>query len=139
MTTTTATTVKTTDHREVYPGPDGSRLYCTVKITTEPVPEDDREWMRPSERNAAQRVTVWYEWTADPEVRLDRESGHGISTGYDRKGMALAERFLAAFNAGQIRHTGVEVRTDVHGATYIAASSPVMGKYLNSDLRKMGF
>jgi hypothetical protein len=78
--------------------------------------------------------TVWADWTA-ADVTLDRPRTHGISTGRNKD---LAERLAAAINAGAV-YPDPEVRTDVYGATYVQASSRVMGRHLNADLRRLGF
>lgn len=68
--------------------------------------------------------------------RPDLSTRFGMSCGKTR---ALAERLVAAVNAG-VAWTDVEVRRDVHNAEYVYFSSVrVMGRRLNADLKRLGF
>lgn len=58
-----------------------------------------------------------------------------ISTG---KNQALADRLAAAVDAGVV-FTELEVATDVFNEKYVAHKTNVMGRYLNADLRRLGF
>ena len=50
----------------------------------------------------------------------------------------LAARLRRAILAGKVFGPG-EIRTDIHGKTYVCATSRVLGRTLNADLRRMGF
>lgn len=80
----------------------------------------------------APRYLVETHWTG---VELDRPCTGGISTGGDWK---LAERLARAINAGAI-HTDPKVVQDINGKTYVQSGHKVMGRYLNADLRKLGY
>jgi len=73
-------------------------------------------------------VTVWFHWAG-----VDRPVTHGIVA---RK--AVAPRLVRAAQAGAI-FVDPHVATDTYGQTYVEARCRVMGKYLNSDLRKLGY
>ena len=76
-------------------------------------------------------ITVWPVWQA-PD--LDRTRG----SGYLVKDKRMAERLKAAILAGVVYYNA-EVRTDVNGRTYVNASSHVLGRIMNADLRRLGF
>jgi hypothetical protein len=78
--------------------------------------------------------TVWFVWT-DTRKPLDRRLSHGISTGTNRD---LAYRLSTATACGRIQ-SDPEVLTDVEGHTYVGSRCAVMGRYLNADLKRMGF
>ena len=65
---------------------------------------------------------------------VDRQNTGGIVVTSKRD----ADRLTAAYLSGRAFES-TEVKTDVNGATYVAASCKVMGRYLNSDLKKLGF
>jgi hypothetical protein len=78
-------------------------------------------------------------WVAQPVwAGVDRPIIGGISFGPGARGEKLARRYQAAVMAGQVFHGGV-VKADVNGATYVAATSRVMGKHANADLKRLGF
>jgi hypothetical protein len=81
-------------------------------------------------------VTVF----ARPVLGLDRDHVFGWSVGVagSKKSQALAERLRAAILAGAA-FGPAETRTDVNGATYLNAHSPIMGRRLNADLARLGF
>lgn len=74
--------------------------------------------------------TVWIEWLVDGEEISGR---HGLSCTPRN-----AERLTRAIHDGAVL-VDPEVRTDVHGGRYVAARCLVMAKYINSDLRKLGY
>jgi hypothetical protein len=71
-------------------------------------------------------------------VKVDRPITGGIFTGPGPKGKKLAERLAAATRAG-VTHVEAYVREDVNGQTFVTSKCTVMGKYLNADLRRLGF
>ena len=78
-------------------------------------------------------------WVAQPVwAGVDRPIVGGISFGPGPKGQKLALRYQAAVMAGRVFHGGV-VKTDTGGQTYVCATSRVMGKYANADLKRLGF
>lgn len=78
--------------------------------------------------------TVRFVWT-DTREPLDRRITHGISTGADRP---LANRLAAATEAGVIQ-SEARVLRDVDDQTYVQSRCAVLGKYLNADLKRLGF
>jgi hypothetical protein len=50
----------------------------------------------------------------------------------------LAHRLVAAIKAG-VALTNPVVKTDVEGKTYVHAEAQILGRYMNSDLKKLGF
>jgi hypothetical protein len=80
----------------------------------------------------------------------DREytgfSVHPIWAGVDRpntggwvvRDKRMARRLEAAIRAGVV-YSRTEIRTDVDGNTYVAVTSRVLGRYLNADLKRLGF
>ncbi len=93
-----------------------------VSVEIENSPAD--EWSPAS-------LTVWPIWGG---VELDRPEG----SGYVVKDRRMAERLKAAMLAGAIFYN-VEVKTDVNGATFVSASSHVLARMMNADLRRLGF
>lgn len=75
-------------------------------------------------------VIVWPVWS-----NVDRPIGHGMSFG---KNKALAARYIAAVMAGKV-FSNASIGTDVNGKTYAVAKCNVMGRYLNADLKRLGF
>lgn len=67
-------------------------------------------------------------------IDLDRRDmvGYGVATPRN------ARRLVAAIEAGAVFHD-FTVRTDINGRTYLSASSRVSGRYMNSDLKRLGF
>lgn len=74
-------------------------------------------------------ITVWTHW-AD----VDRTATHGFAVPNAR----LAQRLTDAIWAGAVFYDP-EVRTNAAGQTYVDAHSRVLGKYLNADLKRLGF
>lgn len=58
--------------------------------------------------------------------------------GWAVNGEKLARRLERAVRAG-VAIGPAAVRTDVNGQTYVNAPHRVMGKYMNADLRRLGF
>lgn len=77
---------------------------------------------------------VWPFWTVKDADPLQDPQG----TGYSVRTKREAERLSAAIEAGVV-FTDAKVRRNVYGETYVSARSHVMGKYLNADLRKLGY
>jgi hypothetical protein len=69
-------------------------------------------------------------------VKLDRTEC--ISFGLKLTHGKLAQRLASAIDAGKI-FTNPSIKTDVNGKTYVDARSTVMGRYLNADLKRLGF
>lgn len=89
---------------------------------------------RPADEFSPAGISVFPVWEAD--VPLDRPSPSGFGLrATDRK---LAERLVAAIEAGVV-YTDAEVKTDIYGQTYVCADAQVMGRYLNTDLKRLGF
>lgn len=65
---------------------------------------------------------------------VDRPSSHGFAVPTS----ALAERLKAAIEAGRV-FIDPHVKVDVRGLTYVESASTVHGKWLESDLRDLGF
>lgn len=86
-------------------------------------------------------VLVRFTWHVEG---LDRKDGFGISTGRTetpaqrKRALALAARLVRAAEAGAV-FTDHRVKRDVYGHTYVSARCRVMGKYLNADLKRLGF
>ena len=70
--------------------------------------------------------------SVSPEV--DRPHTYGIRTSKPR----LRDRLIRAINAGVITENP-SLKTDVDGKTYVCFSSAVMGRYLNADLKRLGY
>lgn len=79
--------------------------------------------------------TVEFTWT-DTRAPLDRPYVGGISTGRNKD---LARRLILATLAGVIFRTGAERVEDIYGQSYVQATWGVLGRTLNSDLRRLGF
>ena len=77
--------------------------------------------------------TVTTSWVGAP---LDRPSTHGYRFGPRHR--RLAERLAAAIDAGAV-YSDPTVTRDINGATYVAATARVLGKYANADLRRLGY
>lgn len=81
-------------------------------------------------------VTVF----ARPHLGLDRDHVFGWSVGLaeSSKSKVLAHRLSNAILGG-VAFGPAEVRTDLKGRTYLSANSPIMGRRMNADLRRLGF
>jgi hypothetical protein len=69
---------------------------------------------------------------------VDRPRTYGISFSANPNGRKLADRLVAAVNAGVVLYDAT-IKTDINGRTYVCSTSRVMGKYANADLKKLGF
>lgn len=80
------------------------------------------------------------EWTVEAsfvsDVQVDRPNTRGWGLG--PKHEALANRLVRAINDGVI-FSDFRKGTDVNGHTYITATSNVLGRTLNADLRRLGY
>jgi hypothetical protein len=94
-------------------------MRATATIT--PTPADDYG-------PAGWRVTTT--WDAD----VDRPT----TGGYILTNHATARRLVAAINA-QAVYTDPRIVTDVNGATYVQATSRVLGRRASADLRRLGY
>jgi hypothetical protein len=65
---------------------------------------------------------------------VDRQRGNGWVVGSER----VARRLERAIVAGAVM-LDPQVRRDTSGATYVQARSAVMGRYMNADLKRLGF
>jgi hypothetical protein len=79
-------------------------------------------------------IHVGVHWTAD--VELDRPCTGGFLFGHKKR--ALVARLVKAIDA-QAVHKDPKVVKDIGGKTYVQATSKVMAKYANADLRRLGF
>lgn len=50
----------------------------------------------------------------------------------------LAQRLVAAINDGAV-FADFRIGTDVHGQTYLSATSTILGRTLNADLTRLGY
>ncbi len=73
-------------------------------------------------------------WASYPHAGTDRVTGQGWSV-LDK---GLAERMAAALEAGVVL-VNQTIKTDVNGRTYVAASSQVLGRKMNADLKRLGY
>lgn len=72
-------------------------------------------------------------------IAVDRLFIQGWSLGKtSKKTLALASRLINALRAGMVFEP-YEVKRDVYGRTYISAMTKIRGRYLNADLRRLGF
>lgn len=77
-------------------------------------------------------LSVWPVWTA-PGIEGDlNRSGYAVK---DRK---MADRLAKAIMAGAVYYDE-SVKYDVNGDPYVSASSRVLGRTMNADLRRLGF
>lgn len=58
--------------------------------------------------------------------------------GYILSNRKTAERLATAINAGVV-YMNPEVRTDCNGATYVHATSRVLGRTASADLKRLGY
>ncbi len=66
----------------------------------------------------------------------DRPRAHGF--GLLLREMKLAQRLKAAIEAGKV-YTNLHIKTDINGKTYVGYDCTVTGRYMNADLKRMGF
>lgn len=69
---------------------------------------------------------------------VDRPEGVGIDLNDTPAHWALARRLQRAINAG-VASPISGIGTDCTGKTYARTTLNVMGKYLNADLKRLGF
>lgn len=74
-------------------------------------------------------------WTS-PDVELDRTDGIGYGFGHGQRKVAL--RMIAAINADVVFYDK-QLAVDIHGKTYVATRSRVLGRIANADLHRLGF
>lgn len=74
--------------------------------------------------------TTW----ASSLPNLDRYDGIGYLCSSKRN----AERLCRAINAGAV-FADPRIAFDIYGAAYVATTSRVMGKYMNADLKRLGY
>ncbi len=80
------------------------------------------------------RYTVDVAWDVTGVV-LDRPISFGMGCGSN---LQLAERFAAAVNA-QAAFTDIKVINDCNGKSLVSANCKIMGRHLNTDLKKLGY
>jgi len=74
-----------------------------------------------------------------PHAGVDRAAIQSISCGRDNtKARALGRRLCAAITAGVVVKDA-KVLTDINGKTYVSFNSAVLGRYLNADLKRLGY
>jgi hypothetical protein len=90
---------------------------------------------RPADPPAFEQPTVCVEthWND-----VDRPFTHGFLFDDTLHGRKLAERLITAIRAGVV-FVRPTVRTDKYGQTYVEATSMVLGKRANADLRRLGY
>lgn len=93
-----------------------------IKIEKRGVPDDSRDC-----------ILVNVVWSG---AKLDRPCTGGYRL--SMKHMKLAKRLAAAINAGAV-YTNPKIKEDIHGHTYVVADCHVMGRYMNRDLKALGF
>lgn len=74
-------------------------------------------------------------WTG---VEVDRPHTGGISLLDTPHYRSLAERYRRAVAEGAV-YSNPRIVSDINGRTYIRSDGFVMGKYLNSDLKALGY
>ena len=72
-------------------------------------------------------------WIDFPNAGVDRVRTHGI--GVTKRN---APRLVKAVNAGAVT-PDAHVKTDVNGNTYVGFTSTVHARYINVDLKKLGY
>ena len=73
---------------------------------------------------------VYSHWNAP----VDRPQTHSFRL----RNKKTAERLVNAINA-QAVYADPVIKTDIYGNTYVAATSRVLGKYANADLKRLGY
>jgi hypothetical protein len=89
--------------------------------------------VRKTNVDGVQYIRVAVTWFGEG---LDRQDGHGwlFDLGHEK----LAARLARAIDDGVVFHN-ISLAIDVNGKTYVNASSRVLGKYANADLKKLGY
>jgi hypothetical protein len=75
-------------------------------------------------------VVAWFEYSG-----VDRTMTHGIQC----KNHKIANRLRIAALAGKVVAMEAEILTDNAGETFANDCCKVMGKYLNADLKRLGY
>lgn len=75
-------------------------------------------------------VTAWFEYSG-----VDRPRTYGIQC----KNYKMANRLRNATLAGKVVDMEAEILTDIEKETYANHNCKVMGKYLNADLKRLGY
>jgi hypothetical protein len=78
---------------------------------------------------------VYIDWS---DAKVDRPRTYSISTGHGPSGFRLGERLRDAIDAGAAVKFN-RIAKDDDGETYVDAEVLVMGRYLNADLKRLGF
>lgn len=118
------------------------RSIPVVQPATLPTPVATVEEKDARDAHDVDSVTVRVEWVGGDHV--DRRDGYSISTGrrqtprQAKASHALAARLKRAIDAGAVFYE-VKVARDINGATFLTYRSRVMGKYLNADLKRIGY
>lgn len=81
----------------------------------------------------ADMLTVRVTYTAPGLDRTD-----GAAWGLKLTHRALAERLVRAIEAGVIL-SEPQIRTDIHGRTYVSVSSSILARMMNAELRRLGY
>lgn len=69
-----------------------------------------------------------------PHAGTDRVNGMGWVV----KKLSVAKRLVTAIEAGAVL-TSPTIETDVNCNTYVSASSQVLGRKMNADLKRLGY
>ena len=88
------------------------------------------------EKTAEGSLTVRTTWVNFGGPALDRTAG--LAFGLKATHGTLAARLVRAIEAGVV-FVDPSIERDINGATYVVASSRVLGRTLNADLRRLGF
>lgn len=75
-------------------------------------------------------TTVWVEF---PDAGVDRPRTYGLMV---RR--PYVDRLVRAINAG-VATTDAHIAVDTNGQTYVAATPQVHTRYINVDLRRLGY
>lgn len=86
---------------------------------------------RPADEYGPAMLVVETHWHGQ---NLDRPNTGGTAV----KDQRMADRLVRAINSGAA-YSNPKVVRDVSGQTYVHADRAFMGKYLNADLRKLGY
>ena len=69
---------------------------------------------------------------------VDRPNVGGWGLSDDSKGLKLAARLKSAIESGRA-FCEVSLLTDCNQKSYVAAASPILGRTLNADLKRLGY
>lgn len=101
----------------------------TTAISTVPASVEVTKYEDPTGFYAEQAYTVSPVWAG-----VDRPNVGGIVVLSAKD----AGRLTAAYLSGKAFESA-EIKTDVYGNTYVCTSGRIMGRYLNADLKALGF